>query len=251
VPLQRGARPSDAKMEQDNQKLFLALYSAVETSWPILPSLAQKGTATSGQLAGLDDRFQNGTGAGPAYPSRRRQLQTISKLADGQSPLTRSPPTARNFFSSATSPYATYATKQLVDKFQSQQTRCQGRPFRAIGTVFHTIAIKKGLAVTTKRTESNLSQVPGTLDIRAIVITYINGQLSAGQVFLDPLYSKNADGRHHHPSNTNATLLAMQVHARRGGVEQVSFQAHVHRPSLYLVGSSGLATENQDKPPTP
>src|SRR5882672_3143645 len=57
VPLSAGAT-SDAKMEQDNQKLF-ALYSAVNTL-AYIAKMAQRGTATSGQLAGLNDRFQTG-----------------------------------------------------------------------------------------------------------------------------------------------------------------------------------------------
>ena len=57
VPLSAGAT-SDSKMEQDNQKLF-ALYSAVNTL-AYIAKMAQKGTATSGQLAGLNDRFQAG-----------------------------------------------------------------------------------------------------------------------------------------------------------------------------------------------
>src|ERR1041385_7409803 len=57
VPLSPGAT-SDSKMEQDNQKLF-ALYSAVNTL-AYLAKMAQSGTATSGQLVGLNDRFQTG-----------------------------------------------------------------------------------------------------------------------------------------------------------------------------------------------
>src|ERR1051326_7991779 len=57
VPLSAGAT-ADAKTEQDNQKLF-ALYSAVNTL-AYIAKMAQKANATSGQLAGLNDRFQTG-----------------------------------------------------------------------------------------------------------------------------------------------------------------------------------------------
>src|SRR6202043_2976787 len=57
VPLTPGAT-SDAKTEQDNQKLF-SLYSAVN-SLAYLAKLAQGSTETSGQLAGLNTRFQTG-----------------------------------------------------------------------------------------------------------------------------------------------------------------------------------------------
>lgn len=57
VPLTPGAT-SDAKLEQDNQKLF-SLYSAVN-SLAYLAKLAQGATETPGQLAGLNTRFQAG-----------------------------------------------------------------------------------------------------------------------------------------------------------------------------------------------
>src|ERR1700757_4385092 len=57
VPLSAGAT-SDSKMEQDNQKLF-SLYSAVNTL-AYLAKMAQNPSETSGQLAGLNDRFQTG-----------------------------------------------------------------------------------------------------------------------------------------------------------------------------------------------
>src|SRR5215469_16514798 len=57
VPLSAGAT-TDSKMEQDNQKLF-SLYNAVNTLSQ-LAQMAQSSTATSGQLAGLNDRFQTG-----------------------------------------------------------------------------------------------------------------------------------------------------------------------------------------------
>ncbi len=57
VPLTPGAT-SGTKTEQDNQKLF-SLYNAVN-SLAYLAQLAQSCTATSGQLAGLNARFQTG-----------------------------------------------------------------------------------------------------------------------------------------------------------------------------------------------
>ena len=52
------ARPATPRLEQDNQKLF-SLYSAVNTL-AYLAKMAQSSTATSGQLAGLNARFQTG-----------------------------------------------------------------------------------------------------------------------------------------------------------------------------------------------
>src|ERR1700761_3989281 len=57
VPLTPGAT-SSSKTEQDNQNLF-SLYSAVNTLSQ-LAQMAQSSTATSGQLAGYNTRFQEG-----------------------------------------------------------------------------------------------------------------------------------------------------------------------------------------------
>src|ERR1700733_2521810 len=56
VPLSAGAT-TDAKMEQDNQKLF-SLYSAVNTL-AYIAKMSQKVTS-DGQRAGLETRFQTG-----------------------------------------------------------------------------------------------------------------------------------------------------------------------------------------------
>ena len=78
VPLTPGAT-SDTKLEQDNQKLF-SLYNAVNTL-AYLAKMAQSSTETSGQLAGLNTRFQTGPGPGPAI-SRFDQFQQLH-LAGG------------------------------------------------------------------------------------------------------------------------------------------------------------------------
>ena len=57
VPLTAGAT-TDSKLEQDNQKLF-SIYNAVNTLSQ-LAVMAQSSTATAGQLAGLNTRFQTG-----------------------------------------------------------------------------------------------------------------------------------------------------------------------------------------------
>ena len=101
----RAGATTDAKMEQDNQKLF-SLYSAVNTL-AYLAKMAQSPTATSGQLAGLNDRFQTGLSAGPAI-SRLHRLQQFQS-AGGQAVRHRHARRATIAFSDFT-----YATKQLV-----------------------------------------------------------------------------------------------------------------------------------------
>src|ERR1700744_2782268 len=57
VPLSAGAT-SDSKMEQDNQKLF-TVYNTISTL-NYLAQMAQSSSETSGQLTGLNTRFQEG-----------------------------------------------------------------------------------------------------------------------------------------------------------------------------------------------
>src|ERR1700754_1247153 len=57
VPLTKGTA-TDAKTEQDNQKLF-ALYNAVN-NLSYLASMSKRDGMTAGQLAGFDTRFQDG-----------------------------------------------------------------------------------------------------------------------------------------------------------------------------------------------
>ena len=219
VPLGAGAS-GDSKMEQDNQKLF-SLYSAVN-KLAYLAKMAQKGTATSGQLAGLDDRFQKGLAQVQQYLSATSFNNF--KLQTGK-PSDTVTSTAGISFSNFT-----YATKQLV----TNSNLNNALPGLSASDSF-TIGIKKG-GVTTN-VQIDLSQVPGTLDIGNI-ITYINGQLSAAG-FSTRVQKTQTGGTA--TSNTNATY-GLQI--TPGGVEQVSFSAAA-TPSLYLVGSSGLATETK------
>jgi len=219
VPLSPGAS-SDSKMEQDNQKLF-ALYSAVNTL-SYLAKMAQKGTATSGQLAGLNDRFQTGLAQVEKYLSST-SFNNFNLQAAKPSDTTTS--TATVAFGSFT-----YATKQLV----TNANLGNALPGLSASDSFN-IGIKKG-GVTTN-VAIDLSQVPGPLNLTN-VITYINGELSAAG-FSTRVQKTQTGGTA--TSNTNATY-GMQV--TPGGVEQVSFSA-ASTPSLYLVGSSGLATETK------
>ena len=103
VPLSPGAS-TDSKMEQDNQKLF-SLYSAVNTL-AYLAKMAQKGTATSGQLAGLNDRFQTALAQVQQYLGTT-DFNSFNLQAAKPSDTVTS--TAKISFSNFT-----YATKQLV-----------------------------------------------------------------------------------------------------------------------------------------
>ncbi|MFO1246909.1 MAG: hypothetical protein U1E93_01520 [Alphaproteobacteria bacterium] len=220
VPLSAGAT-TDSKMEQDNQKLF-ALYSAVNTL-AYIAKMAQKGTATSGQLAGLNDRFQAGLAQVQKYLSTTSFNNFNLQAAK---PSDTAVSTAGISFGKFT-----YATKQLVTNANLDNAL----PGLSASDSF-TIGIKKG--GTTTNVNIDLSQVPGTLNLNNIV-SYINTQLSAAG--FSTRFQKTQTGGTA-TSNTNATY-GLQI--TPGGVEQVSLSASSSSPSLYMVGSSGLATETK------
>ncbi len=219
VPLSAGAT-SDGKMEQDNQKLF-ALYSAVNTL-AYIAKMAQKGTATSGQLVGLNDRFQTGLAQVQQYLTSTSFNNFKLQAAKPSDTVTSTAGIAFDDF--------TYATK----KFVTNSNLNNALPGVSASDSFN-IAIKKG-GVTSNVT-IDMSQVPGTLNL-GNVITYINDQLSAAG--FSTRFQKTQTGGTL-TSNTNATY-GLQI--TPGGTEQVSLSAAA-TPSLYLVGSSGLSTETK------
>ena len=220
VPLSPGAT-TDAKTEQDNQKLF-ALYSAVNTL-AYIAKMAQKGTATSGQLAGLNDRFQTGLAQVQKYLGSTSFNNFNLQSAKPSDTATSTAGIAFGGF--------TYSTKQLTTNANLDNAL----PGLSASDSF-TIAVKKG-GVTTN-VAIDLSQVPGTLNLGNIV-SYVNDQLSAAG-FATRFQKTQTGGTA--TSNTNATY-GLQI--TPGGTEQVSLSAASSAPSLYMVGSSGLATETK------
>ncbi len=217
VPLSSGAT-ADAKMEQDNQKLF-ALYSAVNTL-AYIAKMGQRPDATSGQLAGLNARFQTGLAQVQSYLSSTDfngfNLQA-AKPSD----------TVTSTASIAFSDYS-YATKKLITNAQLDSAM----PGLSASDSF-TISIKKAGATT--NVAIDLSQVPGTLTLTNIV-SYINSQLSSAG--FSTRFQKTVQG----DTTTTSKNATYGLQITPGGVEQVSLSAAA-TPSLYLVGNSGLATE--------
>ncbi len=217
VPLSAGAS-SDAKLEQDNQKLF-ALYTAVNTL-AYIAKMAQNGSATSGQLAGLNDRFQKGLAQVQQYLASTSFNNFKLQSAKPSDTVTSTAGIAFGGF--------TYATRQLV----ANSNLNNALPGLSASDSF-TIAIKKG-GVTTN-VAIDLSQVPGTLSL-GNVIGYINDQLSSAG--FSTRFQKTQKGG----TVTSDTSATYGLQITPGGTEQVSLSAAA-TPSLYLVGNSGLATE--------
>ena len=217
VPLSAGAT-SDAKMEQDNQKLF-SLYSAVN-SLAYLAKLAQGATETPGQLAGLNTRFQTGLA----------QVQQYLKSTSFNNFNLQAAMPAATTSSTANISLGgfTYATRQLVTNANID------KPIPGLSPSSNfTITVKKGSVSTD--VDIDLSQVSGPLTL-GNVVTYINAQLSADG--FSTRFQKVQKGGTS-TSNTGATF-GLQI--TPGGVEQVSLSAAA-TPSLYMVGNSGTAAE--------
>ena len=217
VPLTAGAT-SDAKLEQDNQKLF-SLYSAVN-NLAYLAKLGQGSTETPGQLAGLNARFQAGLSQVTNY---------LSSTSFNNYTLQAATPAATTT-SAATIGFSgfTYSTRQLVTNANIDNPV----PGVSAASSF-TIAVKKG-GVTTN-VDIDLSQVPGSLTLGNIV-SYINSQLSADG--FSTRFQKTQSGGT--STSDKGSTYGLQI--APGANETISLSA-TSTPSLYMVGNSGIATE--------
>ncbi len=217
VPLSGGAT-KDSKMEQDNQKLF-ALYSAVNTL-AYIAKMAQRTTATSGQMAGLNTRFQTGM----------EEIQTYLASTEFNNFNLQSTKPSDSVTSTAGVAFSdfTYQTKKFVTNSHLNDPL----PGLSASDSF-TIAVKKG-GVTTN-VAIDLSQVPGALNLNNIV-SYVNDQLSSAG--FATRFQKTVQGE----TLTSSTNATYGLKITPGGTEQISLSASAS-PSLYLVGNSGSATE--------
>jgi len=217
VPLTAGAT-SDAKTEQDNQKLF-SLYSAVN-SLSYLAQLAQSTTATAGQLAGLNARFQTGLSQVENYLSttsfNNYNLETATPAASATSTAT----VGLGGF--------TYNTQTLV----ANSGINNALPGVSASDSF-TIAVKKG--ATTTNVAIDLSQVQGPLTLGNIV-SYVNSQLSAGG--FSTRFQKTQKGG----TVTSDATATYGLQITPGANETISLSA-ASTPALYMVGNSGNASE--------
>ena len=217
VPLTPGAT-TDGKLEQDNQKLF-SLYNSV-SNLSYLAQLAQSADETSGQLAGLNTRFQVGLAQVQQY---------LSSTSFNNYALQAATPAA-----SVTSTAGvglgddTFTTRQLVTDTNINN------PLPGLNASdSFTIAVKKGN--TTTNVPIDLSQVQGPLTLGNIV-SFINSQLSAGG--FSTRFQKTESGGTA-TSDADATF-GLQI--TPGANETISLSAAA-TPALYLAGDSGSASE--------
>ncbi|MEI9990238.1 MAG: hypothetical protein WDM86_09385 [Rhizomicrobium sp.] len=217
VPL-AATTTADQKTEQDNQKLF-SLYSAVNTL-AYIAKMGQRDGMTSGQLAGLNTRFQAGLTQVENYISNTTFNNFTLQAAAPSSSVT----------STVVVPFGSfdYQTKTLV----SNANLGSALPGLSPSDSF-TIAVKKGS--TTTNVAIDLSQIQGPLTLDNVV-SYVNQQLSAGG-FSTRFQKVLTSG-----SVLDPTKATYGLQVSPGGTETVSLSSAAATPSLYLAGSSGQAT---------
>jgi len=214
---------ADQKTEQDNQKLF-SLYSAVN-NLSLLASLAQSKTATAGQLAGYNTRFQQG-------------LQQVQSYIDTQS--------FNNFSLQAATPSASEISQVAIPFAPSSYTGstivADANLSNALGGVSASdsfdISVKKN-GVTTD-VSIDLSQVQGTLTADNI-ISYVNQQLSADGFstrFKRVITSGSID---------DPTKASYGISITTAPGENVSLSSAAATPALYLAGNTGSAVASTTK----
>ena len=221
VPLSSGST-TDSKTEQDNQNLF-SLYNAVNNV-SYIASMANRDGMTSGQLAGLNARFQSGL----------TQIKNfVSKTQFNNFTLQQGTPSP-SVTSSVSVPLAnfTYNTRTLASNAQLST------PMSGLSTSqSFTISVKKG--GTTTDVNIDLSQVSGPLTLDNVT-SYINQQLSAGG-FTTRFRKVLTQGQIDQPTTA---FYGLQLSP--GANESLTFSSAAATPSLYLAGNSGAATATAD-----
>jgi hypothetical protein len=220
VPLSAGTK-SDAKTEQDNQKLF-SLYNAVN-NLSYLAKMAQRSGMTPGQIDGFNTRFQAGL----------QQIESYISSTSFNNFTLQAAATSSSVTSTATLPLPSfsYATKTLTNDANINN------PLSGLSTSqSFTISIKKG--GTTTDVPIDLSQVQGPLTLNNIII-YANQQLYADG-FKTRLQKTVTDSSTKTSSTGNSTTTnSYGLNVTPGAGETITFSAASTQPSLYLVGSTG------------
>ena len=222
VPLSAGST-TDAKTEQDNQKLF-SLYTAVN-NLAYLAKMSQRSTATAGQIGGYNTRFQTGLQQIEDYISNTTFNNFTLQAAATSSSVTST--------ATVTLPSFSYTTKTLTNDANINN------PLAGLSTSqSFTIAVKKG-GVTTN-VPIDLSQVQGPLTLSNIII-YANQQLSAGgfATRLQKTVTNTSTTTSSSGNDTTSNSYGLSVTPSAG--ETITFSAASVQPALYLVGSTGSA----------
>ena len=222
VPLSTGST-TDAKTEQDNQKLF-SLYTAVN-NLAYLAKMSQRSTATAGQIAGYNTRFQAGLQQIEDYIAKTSFNNFSLQAAATASSVTST--------ATVTLPSFSYTTKTLTNDANIDN------PLSGLSTSqSFSIQVKKG-GVTTD-VPIDLSQVQGPLTLGNIII-YANQQLSADGFKTRLQKTVTDSSTTTSKSGTDTTKNSYGLSVTPGAGETITFAAASTQPALYLVGSTGNA----------
>jgi len=223
VPLSAGST-TDAKTEQDNQKLF-SLYTAVN-NLAYLAKMSQRSGMTAGQIDGFNTRLQTGL----------QQVESYIGSTTFNNFTLQAAATSSSVTSQATLPLPafSYTTKTLTNDANID------KPLAGVSSSqSFTVAVKKG-GVTTN-VAIDLSQVQGPLTLGNIII-YANQQLSADGFKTRLQKAVTNSSTTTSSSGTATTTNSYGLSVDPGAGETVSFSASNTQPALYLVGSTGNAT---------
>jgi hypothetical protein len=219
VPVSAGATTA-SQTEQDNQKLF-SLYTAL-SNLQYLAKMAQRSTMTSGQLTGLNTRFQAG-------------LAEVQNFISTES--------FNNFTLQATTPQSSITSSVSVPSpsfaYQGGTIVADANISNALPGVSSTdsfnIAVTKG--GNTTNVAINLANITGPLSIDNIV-TYVNQQLSAAG------FSSRFSRVMTQGSINDPTKASYGISISEGNGEALNMSSASATPALYLAGSSGSATSS-------
>ena len=212
------ASQSSSTTSEDNQNLF-TLYNAFN-SLTQLAGLAQKPGATAGQLAGYDSRFQTGLQQVESFVNSTTfnnftlQTQTPSASVTG----TASVPFAPIDYSGGTVVTDANLSSALPGVSASQS---------------FDVSVTKGGTLTD--VPIDLSQIQGPLTLGNIV-DYVNQQLSSAG-FTTRFSTAMTSG-----SINDTSTATWGVQIQQGAGETIALSSTQATPSLYLAGSSGVAT---------
>jgi hypothetical protein len=213
---------SDAKTEQDNQKLF-TLYTAVN-NLAYLASMSKRDGMTAGQLAGFNTRFQTGLQQVESFVS----TQTFNNLTlQASSPSSSATGTAQ-----VPSPTFGYTGGTIVS-----DANISNALSGVSSSDSFTVSVTKG--GTTADVPIDLSQVQGTLSIDNIV-NYVNQQLKAAG-FSSRFQRVMTEGTIDDP-----TTASYGIEINAFASETVSLSSAAATPALYVAGTSGLTTATSD-----
>ncbi|MGH6871702.1 MAG: beta strand repeat-containing protein [Rhizomicrobium sp.] len=208
---------TDAKLAQDNERLF-ALYNGLN-ALSQLAALSQSSTATAGQMAGYNTRFQAGLAQVKSY---------LASTTFNNFTLQSGAPSA-SATSTVSVPFATFGYQGGT--VVSDANLANPLSKLSASQSFDVTVTKGGVATDVP---IDLSQVQGGLTLDNVV-SYVNQQLSAAG-FATRFQRVMTQG-----SIDDPTTASYGISVNAAPSEKVSLSSAAAVPSIYVAGTSGSA----------